>query len=471
MIRNAKSLFSTYTAFTVTSENGMAGTGKFFLVKGQNKMNTFEQYTVYGGMVLPYLLTDADGRNLYGYYNQTGEIAYFDGEQFNTYHNTNLRLAMNQYYADSGVDAYSVYNDYVFTKFQSDVPTVEDGVVYISIVNYIPDESEEADDDEKEISYREEHYLATFDLNGNDHRWHFSRIADLPEGLRKNGNQYSLVQAVCNGKFFLIGDPGTEGSTDSSLPFYSYNPESDEWMQEPSLPYISECVDVAASNGKLYVMFGFDPDKTKPNEERILSSVWCFDGEKWEQKNDDLKYVGRINENNGTLYHSDAITPVKNGLIFIDASVDGGGNLFLYNTETDAIEPLYYSNRLSLCDAKDERHSCVTTRDGIYYLCDYIEENETYGGWALYLIPADSGVYENPFTEDILGDADGDGEVTIDDATLVQKAAIDLVYFNRRQKTVADVNKDGRISVLDVTAIQRYLAEMDAPEGIGKPIT
>lgn len=35
VISNAKSLFSTYTAFAVTAENGTTATGKFFLVKGQ----------------------------------------------------------------------------------------------------------------------------------------------------------------------------------------------------------------------------------------------------------------------------------------------------------------------------------------------------------------------------------------------------------------------------------------------------
>ena len=152
-------------------------------------------------------------------------------------------------------------------------------------------------------------------------------------------------------------------------------------------------------------------------------SVWCFDGKKWEQKRDDLKYVGRINDTDGTLSHSDAITPVKNGLLFIDASVDGGGNMFLYNTETDDIEPLYYSGFDSLSDAFDQNHSCVTTRDGIYYLCNNMEENDHISGWRLCLLPAESGVYENPYeSEIILGDADGDGSVTILDVTELQRS-------------------------------------------------
>lgn len=33
-----------------------------------------------------------------------------------------------------------------------------------------------------------------------------------------------------------------------------------------------------------------------------------------------------------------------------------------------------------------------------------------------------------------------------------------------------DVDKSGSITVTDVTQIQRYLAGLDVPEGIGKPI-
>ena len=66
----------------------------------------------------------------------------------------------------------------------------------------------------------------------------------------------------------------------------------------------------------------------------------------------------------------------------------------------------------------------------------------------------------------LFGDVDGDGDVTIDDATLIQKAAIDLVSFTDLQKQLADVNGDGRVSILDVTCVQKYLAEYTT--GCGK---
>ena len=476
VISNAKSLFSTYTEFTVTAENGMKGSGKFFLVKGQNKLGLVNEDVNLHGTAVPYLLTDADGRNLYGYYNSTREVSYYDGEQFSKYKNTNLSGAFRKYFADRGDDAYTVYNSYLVVTFKSDVPAYDNGVIYNIVIAYIPDESKEAvdngdgEDEEDYFPYREEHFLATFDLNGGDHLWHFTPLAPLPEGLNYGVHNYSMVTAIYNDKLLLIGDPGTAGATDSTLPVYSYDAETESWTQLPDLPYVSENYDIRQSNGKLYVMFGFDPDREKSNEERVLSSVWSFDGEKWEQTRDDLKYVGRINDNNGTLYHSDAITSVKNGLVFTGAAVDGGGNMFLYNTETDEIEPLYHTSPLydSIPDSYDEVHSCAVTRDGIYYLCKYTEKNEEISGWRLYLLPESSGLYESPFEDVILGDADGDGKVSIKDVTAVQRHIAE--YENVANEKAADVNGDGVISIDDATIIQRYLAEMDVPVGIGQPV-
>lgn len=62
------------------------------------------------------------------------------------------------------------------------------------------------------------------------------------------------------------------------------------------------------------------------------------------------------------------------------------------------------------------------------------------------------------------GDADGDGTVTIRDATLIQRslAEFDDVSLNRNEYPekfyAADVNSNGKIDIGDVTALQRILA-------------
>lgn len=97
----------------------------------------------------------------------------------------------------------------------------------------------------------------------------------------------------------------------------------------------------------------------------------------------------------------------------------------------------------------------------------------TFLGWAtsstassgIYeLTPADSSTYYavwNKNTSDlILGDTDGDGLISIGDATTIQKYITKIVGFDERQKMAADVNKDGVIDIKDATQIQKYLARI-----------
>lgn len=107
--------------------------------------------------------------------------------------------------------------------------------------------------------------------------------------------------------------------------------------------------------------------------------------------------------------------------------------------------------------------SFLETEEGLYLgTC-----NPFYGG-QLYLIQEDN--VPAPDENYMLGDADGDGKVTILDATRIQRklAGIPLTFgFN---ETVADVDRDGKVTIIDATCIQRWLASLSAPDGIGKPI-
>ena len=69
----------------------------------------------------------------------------------------------------------------------------------------------------------------------------------------------------------------------------------------------------------------------------------------------------------------------------------------------------------------------------------------------------------------ILGDADGDGEVTINDVTSIQKKIADLEVENFNDKA-ADIGRDG-LDITDATSIQRYLADYKDDNHIGELIT
>ena len=75
----------------------------------------------------------------------------------------------------------------------------------------------------------------------------------------------------------------------------------------------------------------------------------------------------------------------------------------------------------------------------------------------------------NPGGKITRGDADGDGEVSILDATTIQRVLASLPV-ERYVAQAADTDKDNEISILDATEIQRYLAGMGNPNGIGAVI-
>ena len=102
-----------------------------------------------------------------------------------------------------------------------------------------------------------------------------------------------------------------------------------------------------------------------------------------------------------------------------------------------------------------------------YYVI-FIEEAENYSG-----IPFSGYVEfgEKPETpeEYLLGDVDSDGEVTIIDATFIQRKLASL-HVESYNETAADTDGDGEITILDATFIQRWLANLPSNDNIGKPI-
>lgn len=69
----------------------------------------------------------------------------------------------------------------------------------------------------------------------------------------------------------------------------------------------------------------------------------------------------------------------------------------------------------------------------------------------------------------LLGDSDGDGQVTVLDATAIQKrlASLSVRVFIEQ---AADADEDNAITVLDATMIQKWLANLPSNNAIGKPI-
>lgn len=65
------------------------------------------------------------------------------------------------------------------------------------------------------------------------------------------------------------------------------------------------------------------------------------------------------------------------------------------------------------------------------------------------------------------GDVNGDGRVSVEDATLIQKAAGELETLDLRQQQAADINGDSTVDVVDATLIQEHAADLPIPYPIG----
>lgn len=60
----------------------------------------------------------------------------------------------------------------------------------------------------------------------------------------------------------------------------------------------------------------------------------------------------------------------------------------------------------------------------------------------------------------VYGDVNGDGDITVVDATLVQKHIVQFETLSAEKQILADVNEDNTISVVDATLIQKYIVQL-----------
>lgn len=83
------------------------------------------------------------------------------------------------------------------------------------------------------------------------------------------------------------------------------------------------------------------------------------------------------------------------------------------------------------------------------------------GKTTIYVITEDWG-YVDSCTVSVydIGDVNGDGKISILDATEIQKYIAQLSSLKDEQLAVADVNGDGKISIIDATEIQKYIAQL-----------
>ncbi|MBQ7133640.1 MAG: dockerin type I repeat-containing protein [Ruminococcus sp.] len=140
---------------------------------------------------------------------------------------------------------------------------------------------------------------------------------------------------------------------------------------------------------------------------------------------------------------------------------------FTYNTDGMTIyveykdgteETLTYSP-VDYYDYGDDMYEGFAyTDNGITYFDTSLKtKDETATVYTLYTLEKSTEVTVPNFK---LGDVDGDGKVSIMDATAIQRHIAQLESIKEDRLPYADTDKDGKVSIMDATMIQRLIAQL-----------
>ena len=138
----------------------------------------------------------------------------------------------------------------------------------------------------------------------------------------------------------------------------------------------------------------------------------------------------------------------------------------------------YNTNRfwIGLSDIKLVNQWEWVTGEKYYYSNWYENEPSNAAGIECYVeILADNGTWndaigyncshmKNGFIceyDNAIGDTNLDGHITIRDVTAIQRHIAELEVFTDEQLALADTNGDGSVDITDATHLQKYLAEFD----------
>ena len=140
---------------------------------------------------------------------------------------------------------------------------------------------------------------------------------------------------------------------------------------------------------------------------------------------------------------------------------------FSYNTdgmtvyieyESGVEEYLTYSP-VAYYDYGDDMYEGFSmTENGVtYFDISLKSKDETSAVYSLYTL---NNTIEVEIPNVKLGDVDGDGNIAVMDATLIQRYLAQLDVLTDAQFAAADVNKDLEVNVMDATIIQRFVAKI-----------
>ena len=393
-IKNAKPLFGTYTEFNVGNSEDNYGKRSFFLVKGFDKYEevfseTYKGVDEVNHEELPeryrQIFTDSKGSKVYGIENNTGRVSYFNGDEFVNFSGTYLEDVFSDKLRKEGYNDYEISNNISYNLSGLYSPMTDGDYVYQVFSGSF--------DDGVDKHYWNKQYIARLKVTDKKPKWEIFEFTEPEDGVSLDNGSYVFV----NGAMYIYSGC-IDKTSDAEQSFYKFIPDKNEWtkLKAPDKNIINPTL--ATFNGKIYMMFGsVIGDKYTRPEDKVNNDVYCYEDGAW-KKTGDLAFIGKqiADDNIARYYKHYGLT--KNGLLFMDTSVDGAGNTFIYNPETNKITPIYYTINNGLSDdAVERRVSTTQTKDGIYYM--RVMNGEVRTGCKMYRLGVELGLYDSIYPE------------------------------------------------------------------------
>ena len=135
----------------------------------------------------------------------------------------------------------------------------------------------------------------------------------------------------------------------------------------------------------------------------------------------------------------------------------------------ERIEKLAFANCDSLCNIYLST-SVNYISSTAFMNSNYVRFHVWYGSYA-YQYAVENNYRYTLLDNVLLGDANGDDSVNINDVTMVQRYLAELDTLEGINLHAADTNQDGKVDIEDATTIQMYLAEYEMDYPIGDVMT
>lgn len=290
-------------------------------------------------------------------------------------------------------------------------------------------------------------------------------------------SQYADVDSCA--KLWLINELGKNWDSGVSSAYFVYKQDSDgnyKFFASPVWDYDNSLGNAAGIN--------WDLDYMGVRDYTQYSGWWCRFKGKAKHSQDTNNIINNISRN--TQVNKAAVNiwfeqfvPAINYFAGKASSYSGSNEIYTRTQYCDLIKGSAEMNYKSgwllrtgswICDHTSMNKADFDMATGTYTVSNtttsYNQSNFTdmYNYAADWMTSRAAWISSKWFSEytpsTLKGDVDGDGVVTVVDATLVQKYVVKLSTLTDSQIKIADVNGDGEISVADATEIQKIAVKL-----------